>query len=196
VTPRHPSTPDNTPNPSKATRCAARRSRDGQPCRRWAIPGLRVCASHGGSAPQARAAAARRVAEAKAAAVLNTWSSEPVADPLGELQRLAGEVVGWKNLLAGRVAELTQMRYEGRAGEQLRAEVALFERALDRCERVLSSMARLNIDERLAVVSETQGRALARVVDAVLADLELGPAEARRARESAARHLRAIGGGS
>lgn len=45
----------------RSIRCRAHR-RDGQACRRWAILGGRVCPSHGGSAPQVKAAATLRYA--------------------------------------------------------------------------------------------------------------------------------------
>ena len=43
--------------------CTARRT-DGQPCKASAIKGATVCRVHGGSAPQVRAAAQRRLLEA------------------------------------------------------------------------------------------------------------------------------------
>jgi hypothetical protein len=46
--------------PTLNVRCTAHRT-NGQPCKRWAIRGATVCASHGGLAPQVRAAAARRI---------------------------------------------------------------------------------------------------------------------------------------
>jgi hypothetical protein len=71
---------------------------------------------------------------------------------------MSGQVVAWKNAIAGLVNELPALRYSSAEGsEQMRSEVALWERALDRCEKVLTAMARLNIDERLARVSEEQG---------------------------------------
>jgi hypothetical protein len=41
--------------------CVAHRSSDGEPCEAWAIRGGRVCAAHGGRAPQVRDAARRRL---------------------------------------------------------------------------------------------------------------------------------------
>lgn len=43
-------------------RCSARRT-NGEPCKRWAIVGGTVCATHGGRAPQVKDAARRRVLE-------------------------------------------------------------------------------------------------------------------------------------
>lgn len=49
-----------------AVRCSATAwSRGGRPCRKWAIRGGYVCPSHGGSTPQVRAAAQRRLAAAQ-----------------------------------------------------------------------------------------------------------------------------------
>lgn len=43
-----------------AQRCTAKTS-SGKPCKRWAIVGGNVCPTHGGSAPQVREAARRRI---------------------------------------------------------------------------------------------------------------------------------------
>lgn len=44
-----------------ARKCTASSSRTGQPCRRWAIAGGRVCIMHGGAAPQVKAKALDRL---------------------------------------------------------------------------------------------------------------------------------------
>lgn len=44
--------------------CQAHRSRDGHPCRNFAVKGATVCHAHGGLAPQTRRAARYRLAEA------------------------------------------------------------------------------------------------------------------------------------
>lgn len=50
----------------QARPCTARSSRTGRPCRCYAMIGQRVCSTHGGRAPQAREAARRRIAYARA----------------------------------------------------------------------------------------------------------------------------------
>lgn len=142
---------------------------DGRPCANYAMNGSAVCSVHGGRAPQVRAAARRRVLERGAAAELARLDVEPVADPLTQLALLTAQAIAWKDVLAGKVNELTSLRYEGDgSGEQLRAEVALWERALDRCERFLTAMARLNIDERLAEIDERQGHVIVSFIVAAL----------------------------
>ena len=150
--------------------CKARRSTDGGPCKAYAMEDSEVCAAHGGRAPQVKAKAASRALERHAAAELARLDVTPLEDPLSELALLAAQAVAWKNAMAAKVNELTSLRYEGTGlGEQLRAEVALWERALDRCERVLVAMARLNIDERLTEISETRAGQIISFLAAVLA---------------------------
>ncbi len=42
-------------------RCSAHSSRTGEPCRRWAVRGAEVCATHGGRAPQVKRCARERL---------------------------------------------------------------------------------------------------------------------------------------
>lgn len=147
--------------------CKANRS-DGRPCKKPPVRGALVCATHGGAAPQVRAAAAKRESEAEIRRALARLDVAVVEDPLTELGRLAGQVVAWKDALAERVNELTSIRYaaSGAGTEQLRSEVALFERAMDRCAAVLGLIAKLDIDQRLARITEQQADVVVRAVDA------------------------------
>lgn len=143
---------------------------DGRPCPNWAMNGQRVCSVHGGRSPQAKGAARRRLVEQGAAAELVRLDVEPLGNPLEQLALLAGQAVAWKDGLAARVNALTSLRYESADGaEQLRAEVLLWERALDRCEKFCTSMARLDIDDRLAKISQEQGRVIVSFIIAALA---------------------------
>jgi hypothetical protein len=106
--------------------------------------------------------------ERQALSLLERESIAPMTDPLSALQRLAGEALRLKDYFGERLAALQQLRYEGRAGEQLRSEVALFERALDRAQRFALDLAKLKLEDRLVAVSEAQGRMLAQCVEAAL----------------------------
>lgn len=116
----------------------------------------------------------------------------PVEDPLTGLQKLGGEMLAWKEAIGRKVNDLTSLRYEGvGSGEQLRAEVGLYERAVDRLERVLVSMARLNLDERLVRIREGQGKIIIAAVTAGLADVDIPGELQQEIRTAIARRLQA-----
>lgn len=80
----------------------------------------------------------------------------PVDNPLEELQALAGRVLAWERAIGELVNGLSEIRYESEhGGEQFRVEVALLERAMDRCERVMVAMAR-----RLRLVAAQERQAI------------------------------------
>jgi predicted Kef-type K+ transport protein len=143
-----------------------------------------------------RAKAAANVTEDKARAVLARLDVQPVADPLEQLALLAGQVLAWRDVMADQVNALTSIRYEAigenGSGEQLRAEVALFERALDRCERVLVNIARLDLGAKMARISEAHMVLMERALAAALAESDMDLDAADRARHAFARHLRAV----
>lgn len=174
-------------------RCV-RHNRNGEPCGNWPVRGTTVCTApnHGGRLPRVKAAAAARVAEEEVRRGLAQLDVTPVEDPFTELSKLAGQVVTWKDQLADKVNALTELRYEasGAGTEQLRAEVALFERALDRCASVLGLIAKLGIDDRLARISEKQADAVIRAIDVALATAGVTGPEAVQARQAGARELR------
>lgn len=123
------------------------------------------CQFHGGCTPSHRQAAIKD----QAAVELARLNIAPVEDPLTELAAVTAQVLAWKDSMAAKVNQLGSLRYEGEgSGEQLRAEVALWERALDRCERFLTAMARLNIDERLTRITEARATTIIAVFVAAL----------------------------
>lgn len=151
-------------------------------------PGVGRCKLHGGCAPSSRVAAVEQQARRELARL----NVAPVADPLSALAQIAGEVLAWKDTIAGKVNELTSLRYSTEGGEQLRSEVALFERALDRCEKFLTAMARLNIDERLVTIERAKADIVIAAVEAALARAGVTGQAAIEAKREAARHLRAV----
>lgn len=131
-----------------------------------------MCKAHGAGAPQVRAAAAARAAEAEMRTAFGRLGehSTPVDDPFTALSEVAGEVVAWKAFCAGRIAELEEVRtLDAKGTEQVHALIGLFERALDRCVSTLATIAKLDIDARLARISERQADTVVRAVDAALA---------------------------
>jgi hypothetical protein len=160
-------------------RCKAHR-RDGSRCGRWPTTGSRTCRSHGSGAPQVQRAAARRVAEARTLRILAKHGTElgDNLDPLTALQVVTAQTVTLKEDLAARVAEMKveTWRYQDRnGGEQLRSEILLFERALERTARLLIDTSKLNLDARLVRISEMQVAAMIAVLSASLVELGVDP---------------------
>jgi hypothetical protein len=125
-----------------------------------------------------KAAALRRVAEDQARAELARLAPEvvPVTNPLELLATLCGEARQWQEICRARRDELGSATYETPAGFELaRAEIALWERAIDRVERFATSMARLDIDDRLVKIgtriTEELGTVIYLTVSGVMTDL-------------------------
>jgi hypothetical protein len=176
----------------QARKCSGRRT-DGRPCGAYAVNGAKVCSAHGGSAPQVKAKAAERITEQQIRRELARLDVAPVDDYLGQMALIAGQVIAWKDALAEKVNALSSLRYEGTgAGEQLRAEVALWERALDRCERFLTAMARMNIEERMTRVTEKQAAMVQDALTATFREMGFTLDQQRDAQVRLGRHLRSV----
>jgi hypothetical protein len=100
----------------------------------------------------------------------------PLIDPLRELHALAGEVLAWRDICRKLVGELPEIRYKaGVGGEQVRAEVALYERSLERAEKILSDLVKLGIEERLAKLTAKQVDEVMGLIDRTLVRLGVDP---------------------
>lgn len=179
---------------STKPKCTGTR-RDGTPCGKWPIRGAKVCPTHGGSAPQVRAKAAQNLAAQAARKAFGRLVdvSTPVEDPLTELQKLAGDVVAWKEYLAEKIQDIERLSYDSEiTGEQIRGEVQLWERALDRCNTVLATCARLDIDARLATISEKKADVVIAAIEAALDAAKVPGADRPAAMRAASAHLRLV----
>jgi len=184
-------------------RCRAT-NRGGQPCGQPPVPGALVCHYHGGAAGQVKRRAAERVAVAKArtildghrvtpVTILDGHRVTPVTDPLTALMEVAGEVVAFKVYLSERAGELASSA----DSDEERATLGAYERALDRCGRILVDMAKLNLDERITRLAEGQAQMLGAVVLSVLSSTELALTETQltTARNAIATELLALDAG-
>lgn len=174
--------------------CVARSKQTQERCKARPAPGSTVCRHHGARAPQTAAKAQTRVAEEKARRTFGKLAdvAVPVENPFAELASLAGEVVAWKDFIAERIANLEHLRYEGFAGEQLNSEVALFERALDRCVHTLATISKLDLDEKAIRVQDRQLDLVETALRAAFADVDLPRGQRSELIESFGRHLRAV----
>lgn len=167
---------DGTGTDPMERRCTAK-NRQGERCRKYAIRGGTVCTSHGGRSPAVKAAAARnealRRAEADARAVLAHEGMEPLGDPVLEMSKVAREIVAMKNALAARVNALASPTYDFMGQERTRAELELYNAALDRTVRVLDLLGKHDLEQRRIAMTENDARLVHWVLVGFLRDLAL-----------------------
>src|SRR5260221_13101774 len=91
--------------------------------------------------------------------------ADPVTNPLEGVQRLSRVALLWLEHATDLMEGLNgTFRYEGKLkGEQLRSEVALFERAMDRAQKFSMDLIKADIDERCVRIQESVARAVATV---------------------------------
>jgi hypothetical protein len=145
----------------RAPQCKAT-GRTGERCKNYAIRGAVVCRMHGGSTSHVKNKAAQRVdeavANAKISRYLQTQGYEPVENPLEALKDLAGEIVAVKNWLRDQV---TNLSYESSVqGDQISSIMQLYSNFLDKSDRTLTNIAKLNIDERLSRIQAVQAQVM------------------------------------
>lgn len=129
--------------------CSATAKSTGQRCRRAPLKGSSVCLVHGASAGQVRAAAARRVTEAKVLAVYEKFvpNGHGPVDVVAELERLVAKVVGFSDFATARIEALTSQQW-AEFDPRTQAEIALFQQVLRDAGRLLTEVARLGLDAR------------------------------------------------
>jgi hypothetical protein len=140
------------------------------------------CKNHGantGSVLAKRAAKAEvegrvtdRAGELIAEKIGELMSPPPVGNPLTELMELAAEAKAWKEILRQVVAYLFDAQRirsaHAKVGEQLRAEVLLYERAIDRLASLYIQISKLGIEAMLAGIDDTQAATIQLALDASL----------------------------
>ena len=149
------------------------------------------CSWHGGSSPSGGQSAAEKRIEDQARKLLYQHDAPPASNPLLALQALAGRALAMEAAIGETVNRLGAIRYDTETGgEQLRAEVAVMERAMDRCGKLLVDIARLNIDERLVKIEEDKAKVIIEAIEIALAAAGIRGQAATEAKRAAARHLR------
>lgn len=172
---------------------------NGPRCRAWVKPGQKVCARHGGKVPRVRTAAELRANEIQIRARLKKKLSNggltPIEDVYAALEDNAAEAQMFKEIVWQRLQDITGeegWRYKSTAGEQLRAEVALYERAMERANKFLVDYVKLGIADRRVKVAEAQALILVGVIQNILGRLDLSRDQKRIAATVVPEELRAI----
>lgn len=180
--------------------CTGTSKQAGRRCRLRPIPGGKVCKWHGGGAPQVQEAAARRLATqqitASVEAVLAHEGVTAVEDPLQELGKLASASTALMNALGARVNSLDELEHHAGVGQQyspaIKAEVQMYERAMDRTHRLLDSLVKHGYMERQVTIAETEALLVSGVIRRVLAGLGLTSAQQAQAQTLLATEFRAL----
>lgn len=157
----------------------------GTPCRRpagWGTdhPGAGRCKWHGGATRSHRQSAALVLEERQANDILARLDHpEPIEHPVIELLELAARIKAWEEVLRGRLADLRNLEVTDSFGvERERARVVVYERALDRCLRVLVTMTKLDLHTRSLDLKREQAGEVMQLVVSSLHALGLGQHEA------------------
>jgi hypothetical protein len=152
--------------------------------------GATQCSWHG-NAPQVKSAAKRRHAEhmAKVRALkrLEREGYPVISGPEAVIEileeRLSVQVALSRALdtMVRRLAEADELRYEHRAGEQLRGEVAAWLTLNQQVAKLGSDYLKIGLDERKVRIAEAQAQILIGVIQAVMARLDLTSAQRKLA---------------
>lgn len=185
--------------------CKAKASSTGQQCRRAAIKGGTVCLFHGGSAPQVRAAANRRLALEEARGLVETYGTELDVTPeeaiFAMIRVTAGNVMMLQDLVSELEAGVGPGAIAGHTGntrilDEARPHVlvVMYNEERDRLVRFSKVAAEIGLSERMVSLAESQGQLIAKIFTAALDDPEWGLAKPVReaGKKVLARHLRAV----
>lgn len=183
-----------------ARRCTHIIKKTGERCKRIPLRGADVCSTpgHGGALPRVKAAAKFRVANAEAqeeALKRIRKNGTSAVDAIRELERIGAEAVVFKDVARERFEELWalgEIRYQGQTGEQLRAEIALYERALTSCSKMLSDIVKLGIAEKRAELDKATALLTVGVIRAILNRLDLTPEQQRTAVQVVPQEMMAV----
>jgi len=184
----------------ESKRCRAHKP-DGSQCGRARSVGSTVCASHGASAPQVKAAAARRIQEQKATEIARRGVAgldlSAYSDPVAALEH----AVGLTHAMALRLAGLVEAIPDGqlvwrsdKSGEHVRGEVVAAMKALDSLRAASVDALRLGLESRRAGVLESTADMLLRAFDAGLTASGAGVEGRAKAREVFRQNLKVVPG--
>lgn len=182
---------------SLGMQCKAKARTTGKQCGNYSLPGQDICRMHGGSAPQNLAAAEVKIRtqkiQAAAEATLAHEGIEGISDPLEELSKLASSSKALMDALGARVNSLDELEhFDVKNSPAIKAEVQMYERAMDRTHRLLDSLVRHGFTERQIKIEESEAMLVAGVLRRVLAALSLTSDQQKQAQLLLAEEFRAL----
>ena len=201
-----------------AQRCTAKAKSTGVQCARYAIEGASTCRVHGSGSKKAKAAAARRVAEAKAAAeaekAVTTLGLSRDVSPSEALLEEVRWTAGHVDWLRDRVREVerdelvwgkTKWKQVDSADGPIEETVEtastsvwydLYEKERRHLVAVCTAALRAGVEERRVRLAEAQGEQVAAVIRAILDDLGLTLEQQQKVGTVVPARLRLLAGGA
>ena len=200
-------------------RCTAISKQSGDRCKRAPVVGGNVCHYHGGAAPQVRAKADQRIIEQRVWELIDRMGISVETTPeealLQQVWEAAGNVALLRKLVANLEAAVStgMVRTTGVLKEpgiavptgnpNRRNEAAphvlvrMYNEERERLVRFSKACIDAGVSERLVRLAEKQGELLVGVIEAVLADKELGltPSQKEIGKKAIAGQLRRISAG-
>jgi hypothetical protein len=176
-------------------------SKDGERCKRWRAPGATECATHNIGFTKQTAALRRHAAEeAKSRAIkkyqkqgpLEISGAEDVIDLLKERMGVQIQITRALDEVIGKLTELDALRYEHRAGEQLRGEVQVWLQLNQQLTKLGADYLKIGLDERKVQIAEAQAKILVGVIRAVLDRLDLSGEQRRIAARAVPEELERV----
>lgn len=180
-------------------RCTGISSRSGKRCKKAAIKGGTVCATHGGAAPQVRAAAERReverqtLAEAQRMVAKDESNKHPIEHLVDSMALASMQVMVWGDIVADlddpdKPGEL--LTYSKAHGAQLHPFVSERDAWVDRKAKYADMCLKANVAEREIQLTEQQAASARRAFEAAMSAIHLSNAEKQEARRAYADDLR------
>jgi glutamyl-tRNA reductase len=116
-----------------------------------------------------------------------------IEDPLDELGKLASGAKALMEALGARVNNLDDLEhFDAKNSPAIKAEVQMYERAMDRTHRLLDSLVKHGYAERQVAIQEQEAMLVAGVIRRVLAGLGLSSDQQKQAQVLLASEFRAI----
>jgi hypothetical protein len=196
---------------TESRRCRAH-NRAGQQCGRYAARGQLVCRAHGAASPQAKAAAARRLADAAALEACDKLGvpvqASPSAALVGALHRALGRALyfgareagltereltfGTTRVVARRDAQGNRVVREAVEESGVNTWTRLRRDEEDRVARIAAEIARLGIEATQVRLSQQQANLMRQVVEGALHDSGLSQSDQQRVLEQIPHHARLV----
>lgn len=168
--------------PPDEKRCVRHNPKTGIRCRNYRFHGATECRWHCNTAGKQSNAQIRHAAEeAKSYAIkkyekegpLDVSGAEAVIDLLEERMGVQVQLARALDELVGKLTAAGDMRYEHRAGEQLRGEVQVWLTLNQQLTRLGADYLKIGLDERKVQIAEAQAKILIGVIRAILDRLDL-----------------------